>query len=242
MASDIAKPNMDGLNRAGEQSDLAVAGGNQANLKLAQQFMALAQSDSKPNEAQVAGEGQITIDGSQNKPAHIGRDRIDWGFPEFGPGPINSHPPIWGSDQRPFLPPNIIPGRPIALPPDFTLGQSISLPTGTLELVDGEWIYTPREPDVITRPDHGGLVQICPDPDEGWHFSPNEPDITIEPIDPPTRITAPGIFEISDGEWIYTLRQPEIWDVVIVDGEMVHSSTRMGEVTFDGSGQSAEES
>ena len=196
MASDIAKPNMDGLNRAGEQGDLAAAGGKQANLKLAQQFMALAQSDNAPVETQVSGQGQITIDTPQNKPAPIGGDRIDWGIPEIGPGLINPRPPIFGPGRPPFLPPNIIPGRPITLPPNLTLGQSISMPTGTFERVDGEWIYTPREPDV-----------------------------TIGPIDPPTRITDPAIFEISsDGEWYFSPKETA------------------GDWTFEGSGQSAEES
>ena len=148
------------------------------------------------------------------------------------------------------------------------------MPTGTFERVDGEWIYTPREPDVTIGPDHGGSVQICPD--EEWYFSPREPSVTIGPdqpgvtivtddggtleffpIDVPTRITDLGTVEIIDGEWHFSPKEPDVTigpidgprlphdhgTVEINDGEWYFSPKETaGDWTFDGSGQSAEES
>ena len=218
MASDIAKPNMDGFNHAGAQGDLAAAGGKQANLKLAQQFMALAQSDNAPVETQVSGQEQISTNTPQNKPAPIGGDRIDWGFPEFGPNPINPRPPIFGPGERPlrpgrpilgpgqpiFLPPNFIPGRPIPLPPNFIPGQPFPLPP---HCPPGQLFPTlPNVPGSNDRPtiDLVGFdVEII---DGKGVFHQREP---AEHDDPAATLQPIGIIEYVDGEWVCTINLPD---------------------------------
>lgn len=137
MASDNMKTNMDGRNLAGELGDFAAAGVKQANLKLAQQFMALAQSNSTPDEAQVIEGGHTTIGAPQDNPntqAIITEDQPDFTEHEY-PYVFGILVPTY--DDFIELPP--IPDR---RPFDPGLPRS---PLGTFEILDdGSWTYTPH--------------------------------------------------------------------------------------------------